>query len=86
MIDIFSVKLPPGERYNASLIYSERSFRWWLGAVRQQVIIKVSVYLDLCRHVASFGHNELIIGVQFYVSILGVLSFFKDPFIPTYRA
>ena len=36
---------------------SQHWFRQWLGAVRQQAITLANV--DLCRHVASVGHNEL---------------------------
>ena len=32
----------------------------WLGAVRQQAITWANVDPDLCRHMASLGHNELI--------------------------
>ena len=39
---------------------SQHWFRWWLGAVRQQAIIWANVDPDLCRHMASLGHNELI--------------------------
>ena len=31
----------------------------WLGAVRQQAITWAIVDPDLCRHMASLGHNEL---------------------------
>ena len=35
-------------------------FRQWLGAVRQQAITWANVDPDLCRHMVSVGHNELI--------------------------
>ena len=31
----------------------------WLGAIRQQAITWANVDPDLCRHMASLGHNEL---------------------------
>ena len=31
----------------------------WLGTVRQQAITWDNVDLDLCRYIASLGHNEL---------------------------
>ena len=34
-------------------------FRRWLGAIRQQTISWVSANRDICRHMASLGHNEL---------------------------
>ena len=36
---------------------SQHRFRYWLGAVRQQAITWANVYPDLCRHLASLGHN-----------------------------
>ena len=50
----------PGEYHNNLLIISQHWFREWLGAVRQQAITWANVDLDLCRHMASLGHNELI--------------------------
>ena len=54
------MKLLSGECHNTSLIISQHWFRLWLGAVRQQAITWANVDLDLCRHMTSQGHNELI--------------------------
>ena len=35
-------------------------FRSWLGAVRQQAITWANFDPDLCRQMASLGHNELM--------------------------
>ena len=42
------------------IMESQHWFREWLGAVRQQAITWVNVDPDLCRHMVSLGHNELI--------------------------
>ena len=42
-----------------SLMISQYWVGWWLGAVRQQAITWAYVDPDLCRHMASLGHNEL---------------------------
>ena len=42
-----------------SQMISQHSFRWWLGAVRQQAITWTNVDPDLCTHMASPGHNKL---------------------------
>ena len=42
-----------------SLIRSQHWFMLWLGAVRQQATIWANIGPDLCRHVASLGHNVL---------------------------
>ena len=34
-------------------------FRYWLGAVRHQAITWANVGLDLCRHMASLGPNDV---------------------------
>ena len=39
---------------------SQHWFRKWLGAIRQQAITWANVDPDLCRHVVSLGHNELM--------------------------
>ena len=38
---------------------SQHWFRWWLGAVRQQVITWANVDPDLCHHRLSLSHNEV---------------------------
>ena len=50
-------------------------FRLWLGAVRQQAITWASVDLDLCRHMASLGHNELNgVLIFFFYVFFGLLA------------
>ena len=41
------------------LMISQHWFKYWLGAVRQQAITWANVDSDLCRHMASLGHNVL---------------------------
>ena len=41
------------------LMISQHMVRLWLSAVRQQAITWNKVDPDLCRHMASLGHNEL---------------------------
>ena len=36
------------------------TFKYWLGAVRQQTITPANTDQVLCHHMASLGHNELI--------------------------
>ena len=50
----------------ASLMISQHWFRWWLGAVRQQVITWANVDPDLCRHMASLDPNELTKSIETY--------------------
>ena len=50
-------------RMNATrppLMISQQWFGWYLGALRQQTITWANVDHNPCRHMASFGHNELI--------------------------
>ena len=54
-----SVKLLSGECHRTSLLRSHHCFRWWLGAVRPEAIIRTYVDPDLCHHIASLGYNEL---------------------------
>ena len=42
-----------------SLMTSQHWFKQWLGAIRQKAITGTKVDPDLCRHMASLGHNEL---------------------------
>ena len=53
------VKLPLDKRYWSIFTISKHWFRQWLGAVSQQAITWANVDQDLCRHMASLGHNEL---------------------------
>ena len=39
---------------------SQDRFRLWLGIIRQQDINWINIDPDLCRHMASLGHNKLI--------------------------
>ena len=41
-------------------ITSPHWFRWWLGAIKHQAITLMNVDPNLCCHMASLGHNELI--------------------------
>ena len=43
---------------------SQHWFRQWLGAVRQQAITWANVDPDLCRQMASLGHNELTMSCE----------------------
>ena len=54
------VKLPSDECNWILLMISQHCFRYWLGAVRQQAITWANVDPDLCRHMASLCHNELM--------------------------
>ena len=49
------MKLPSDECHCTLLVISQH----WLGAVRQQAITGANVVPDLCRHMASLGHNVL---------------------------
>ena len=40
-------------------VSNQHWFRYWLGAVRQQAIIRANVNPDLFCHLTSLGHNEL---------------------------
>ena len=42
----------------------EHWFRWWLGAMRHPVVAWICVYPDLQGHMASLGHNELIVHTE----------------------
>ena len=57
--DILSIywKLTPDECHKTDV--TQRWFRQWLGAVKQQAITWTSVDQDLSHHIASQGHNEL---------------------------
>ena len=46
------------EWYRNLLMISQHWFRYWLGAVRQQAITWANVDPDLCRRMASLGHNK----------------------------
>ena len=43
----------------SALIINQHWFRRWLGAISQQAITWANVYLDLCCHMVSLGHNQL---------------------------
>ena len=54
------VKLLSDEcHYRTPKMIGQHSFRWWLGAIRQQAITWANVDPKLWRHMASVGHNEL---------------------------
>ena len=44
----------------ASLVISQHWFRQWVGAIRHPAITWACVDPDLCRYMASLGHNVLI--------------------------
>ena len=58
-IGVFLVILPSVECHWTLLKISQHWFRWWLGALRRQTITGVNIHSDLCRHMASVGHNDL---------------------------
>ena len=51
--------MPSHECHGTLLMISQHWFRWWHGAVRQQVITWANVDPDLCCHMASIGHELL---------------------------
>ena len=55
----FLMMMPSDECHRTLVMISQHWFRWWLGAVRQQVITCANVDLYLCHHMASLGLNEL---------------------------
>ena len=82
MFEASLVELPLYECHWASLMISQHWLRQWLGAVRQQAITWANVDPDLCRHMASLGHNELIEnGRPCIVEIIGTQGhvLFGDP-------
>ena len=58
--DASLMKLPSDECKWILLMISQCWFRLWLGAIRQLAITGANVDSDLCRHMASLGHNELM--------------------------
>ena len=52
------MNLPSSESHKTSLMICQCWFRQWLGAIRQQVTTWANVDIDLCRHMASQGHNK----------------------------
>ena len=53
--------IPCGEWHGTSSMISQHWFRWWLGAVRQQAITWANVDLAPCHHMASPGHNLMML-------------------------
>ena len=49
-----------GEYHRTLPMRSQHWFRLWLGAIRHQAITWTDVDIDICRHMASLGHNESI--------------------------
>ena len=60
MAEVSLVGLSLDESHWTELMLRQHWFRYWLGAVRQQAITWANVDPDLCRHMASPGHNEII--------------------------
>ena len=54
------MKLPSDECHWTLLMTSQHWVRQWLGAVRHQAITWANVDPDLCHHMASLGHSELM--------------------------
>ena len=59
MSELSLVELPLRWLTRNSLVMSQHWFKLWLGAIRQQAITWANVDPDVCRHLASLGHNEL---------------------------
>ena len=59
MTGVSLVKLPSDECHWIFQTINQYWFRWWLGAVKQQVSAWANVDPDLCRHMASLGYNDL---------------------------
>ena len=59
MTGVSLVKLPSDECHWIFQTINQYWFRWWLGAVKQQVSAWANVDPDLCRHTASLGYNDL---------------------------
>ena len=55
-----TVKLLSDECHRTSLMINQHRFRLWFGAIRHQTITWANVDPDLCCHMASLSHNELI--------------------------
>ena len=56
-------------------------YYWWLGAISQQAIIWINAAPDLCRHMVSLGHNDLIVllGVEYFdAAEIHVISFVES--------
>ena len=60
MANVSLVRLLSDECPGMLLMPSQYWFRQWLGAVREQAITWANVDLDLCHHMTTLGHNELI--------------------------
>ena len=54
----------------APLMVSWQWFRWWLGDIRHQAITWAHVAPDLCRHMVSLRHNELMQRVSGIITIV----------------
>ena len=60
MAEVSLVKLYSTECQWTLLMVNQYWFRYWLGAVRHQAITWANVDPDLCHHMSSLGHNELM--------------------------
>ena len=60
MAGVSLVKLPSDEDQQTLSMISQYLPRSWLGAIRQQAITWANIDPNLCRHVMSLGHNELM--------------------------
>ena len=59
VVEVSLMKLHSSEYHSTFLMISQRWFRKWPGALRQQATIWANVYTDLCRQMVSLGHSEL---------------------------
>ena len=55
--------------HKTHLVISQHWFRQWLGASSKNTVWS-NVDLDLCRHVASRGHNELTLDILQFSSVI----------------
>ena len=60
--------MPSDECHGTYLKISQHWFRQWLGAVRQQAITWANVDPDLCRHMASLGHNLSLLSAGAFIA------------------
>ena len=77
-VDIFKIvcEIAPWDKcHMSSLVFSQHWLTLWLSNVRHQAITWANVDPDLCRHMASLSHNELIRN-QIYRQIVRLLWYF----------
>ena len=57
---VLTVKLLSGEYHRIPLVRSQHKFTLQFGVVKQHAITWANVDQDLCRHMESLGHSEII--------------------------